>query len=132
MSWLYNWLHEVCQCEIKYLKLEATLVATSMVRERQQFEERLKEKDQLLAKANQKIALLEAENEQMRMVMMPHSSSIGAAYARSKAAINQNIHPKIEAVSNPVVVKDWVTYLNDHMRSAEQDEKAQEKKSNGV
>lgn len=95
-----------------------------LVVQRQDFEQRLAEKDVLIAGLRHKGALQEGELDQMRLILMPMSSAAGAAYSRAKYVKNETIKPKVEATTSPRLDTDWQTYLKGRVEQMEQDDKA--------
>src|ERR1700749_3645665 len=82
---------------------------------RQDFQERLQEKDAIIAALRTELAAEKLESDRMRLILMPLGSVPGAAYA---AQYNQKPPvPKQPEFAEPAIASGWEAELQEFLRS---------------
>lgn len=124
MSWFGESLLEHVQKEYEDFRTRTDEQIRTL---RQDFQERLDEKDGLIADLRAELVVLRNENDNMRQIMLPMSSQAGAAYARSRTVRQEVQKSTFENKVRVVPDTDWKSAVAQHMKLAEQS--AEEKPS---
>ena len=90
---------------------------TELIILRTDFQERLAEKDRRIAQLEDELSLLRGKCDRMELVLMPLSSTAGAAYARRVKP-----QPPRESKASEPVMTSWQSELLRHQKQLDQDE----------